>query len=70
MREKDHVASARDTRLDKMNEELDRVLSACQEIESFKSEIIELRNVVKTLKIRKYQSTTNRIGGNNGICER
>ena len=53
--EKDHVASttlsrSTDARLDKMNEKLDRVLSACQEIESLKSEIIELRNVVKNLK--------------------
>ena len=45
--EEDHVASttlsrSTDIRLDKMNEKLDRVLSACQEIESLKSEIIEL----------------------------
>ena len=53
--EEDYVASttlscSTDARLEKMNEKLDRVLSACQEIESLKSEIIELRNVVKTLK--------------------
>ena len=53
--EDEHVAamtqrSSTDARFDVLSDKLDRVLSACKQIESLKSEIITLRSEVKDLK--------------------